>query len=127
MNFDRRELVFNRHLFIQQTFTEIIDTFRSFKASRVSRSKRVPSLGSGCSSVGRAVASDLSGHRETLYYLFTVNCIEKTKIKEKRGRGWPIFKKRVKAGWRDLLNILDLAETAFSSGFTKWNEIHSFN
>ena len=39
--------------------------------------------------VGRAVASDTrspwfeTSHRQTLFYLFTVNCIEKTKIKEK--------------------------------------------
>ena len=29
-------------------------------------------------------------------HLFTVNCIEKTKIKEKRGREWPIFNKKNK-------------------------------
>ena len=27
-------------------------------------------------------------------YVFTVNCIEKTKIKKKRGKEWPIFKQR---------------------------------
>ena len=43
-------------------------------------------LSSGCGSVGKAVASDTrgpqieSGHRQ----IFTVNCIEKTKIKKKR-------------------------------------------
>ena len=48
-------------------------------------------MGSGCNSVGRAVASDTRGprfessHRQNLYWtLFTVNCIEKTKIKKKR-------------------------------------------
>ena len=49
-------------------------------------------LGSGCSSVGRAVASDTRGlrfessHQQTFLYwtLFTVNCLEKTKIKKKR-------------------------------------------
>ena len=46
--------------------------------------------GNGCGSVGREVASDSRGprfessHRQTLFYLYTVNCIEKTKIKEKR-------------------------------------------
>ena len=46
--------------------------------------------GSGCGSVGRAVASDTRGpwfesnHPQTLYYLYTVNCIEKIKIKKKR-------------------------------------------
>ena len=53
-------------------------------------------MGSGCGSVGRAVASDTRGpqfessHRQNKIYiehLFTVNCIEKTKI----GREWPIF------------------------------------
>ena len=39
-------------------------------------------MGSGCGSVGRVVASDTGGpqfestHRQTLHYLFTVNCIE---------------------------------------------------
>ena len=49
------------------------------------------SLGSGCGSVGRAVASDSRGprfeshHRQKNYIEhFTVNCIEKTKIKKKR-------------------------------------------
>ena len=49
--------------------------------------------GSGCGSVGRAVAFDARGSRfESNYrqtfisdsYLFTVSCIEKTKIKKKR-------------------------------------------
>ena len=56
-------------------------------------------VGSGCDSVGRAVASDDRGlqfesrHQQIFISdinLFTVNCIEKTKIK-KRGREWPIF------------------------------------
>ena len=51
--------------------------------------------GSGCGSVGRAVASDTRGpqfessHWQTFIsdiYLFTVNCIEETKIKRKRLR-----------------------------------------
>ena len=43
-------------------------------------------LGIGCGSVGRAVASDTRGlrfessHWVTLYYLYSVNCFEKTKI-----------------------------------------------
>ena len=46
--------------------------------------------------VGRAVASDSRGprfefsHWQNLYWLFTVNFIEKTKIKEKSGWEWPI-------------------------------------
>jgi len=54
---------------------------------------------SGCSSVGRAITSDTRGlqfesrHQQILYQtLFTVNCIEKTKIK-KKGRERPILKK----------------------------------
>ena len=50
-------------------------------------------LGSGCGSVGRAVTSDArclpfqSSHLHTFIsdiYFFTVNCIEKTKIRKKR-------------------------------------------
>ena len=48
-------------------------------------------MGSGCGSVGRAVASDTrdpsfeSSHSETfIEQLFAVNCVEKTKIKKKR-------------------------------------------
>ena len=47
--------------------------------------------GSGCGSVGGAVASKArdplfeSSHR---HILFTMNCIKKTKVK-KRGREWP--------------------------------------
>ena len=54
-------------------------------------------MGSGCGSVGTAVASDTRGprfhssHQKT--YLFILNCIEKTTIKEKRDRDWPRFKK----------------------------------
>ena len=52
--------------------------------------------GRGYGSVGRAVASDSkcpwfeSSHWKNWYWTFPVNCIEKTKRKEKRGRGWPI-------------------------------------
>ena len=46
-------------------------------------------LGTGCGSVGRVVASDNKGpwfeysHWQTFYYLYTVNCIEQTKVKKK--------------------------------------------
>jgi len=46
-------------------------------------------IGSGCGSVGRAVASNtrgprfVSSHWKTLYHLYTVNFIEKTKITKK--------------------------------------------
>ena len=54
--------------------------------------------GSGGGSVGRAVAYDARGprfessHRQIILsdiYLFTVNCIEKTKIKKKTERSGP--------------------------------------
>ena len=61
-------------------------------------------MGSGCGSVGRAVASDTGGPRFesshgkllylTLRFLFTVNCNEKTKIKKKMVGMAHFFKKR---------------------------------
>ena len=57
--------------------------------------------GSGCGSVGRAVASDTkdsrfeSSHRQIL---FANNCVENMKIKKKRPE-WPIFKKGSKSFW----------------------------
>ena len=60
-------------------------------------------LGSGCGSVGRAVAYDIRGpgfkssHRQNLYSsLFTVNCIEKTKNKEKKAGNDPFLKMETK-------------------------------
>ena len=48
-------------------------------------------MGSGCGSVGRAVAFDTRGprfdssHRQNfIEHLFIINCIEKTKINKKR-------------------------------------------
>ena len=62
------------------------------------RGERNTFSGSGCGSVGRAVASNTrgpqfeSGHRQNLYWTeFTVDCNEK---KKKRGREWPVFIKR---------------------------------
>ena len=56
-------------------------------------------LGSGCGSVARAVASDTrdarfeSSRRQTfIEYLFTVNCLEKTKIKKKDAGNGPLKK-----------------------------------
>ena len=56
--------------------------------------------GSGCGSVGRAVASNTRGPRfesshQQIYieHLFTINCIEKTKINKKRP-GMAHFKKK---------------------------------
>ena len=61
-------------------------------------------MGSGCGSVGRAVASNTRGqrfeprHRQIFTdHLITVNCIEKTK--RKRGQEWPILKKRGITFW----------------------------
>ena len=58
-------------------------------------------MGSGCGSVGRAVASDTGGPRfesshgkllyRTLRFLSAVNCNEKTKIKKKDGGNGPFF------------------------------------
>ena len=54
--------------------------------------------------VGRAVASKSIGpqfessHRQTLYYLYTVNCIEMTKIKKKEAGNGP-FKKTWEHKW----------------------------
>ena len=56
--------------------------------------------GSGCGSVGRAVAFDTrspqfeSSHRQNfIEHLFIINCIEKTKINKKRP-GMAHFKKK---------------------------------
>ena len=67
-------------------------------------------MGSGCGSVGRAVVSDARGpqfkssHQPNLYwtfiYLFTINCIEKTKINKEAGNGPLFFKKNEKLKWR---------------------------
>ena len=58
---------------------------------------KLATRGSGGDSVGRAVTFDSRGpqfessHRKKLYWISTVNCIEKTKIM-KKGREWPILK-----------------------------------
>ena len=72
----------------------------TFTATGVlSEAKLIPLRGSGCGSVGRAVASDTrdprleSRHWQTLIkHLFTVNCVEKTKTKKKEAGNGP-FKK----------------------------------
>ena len=58
-------------------------------------------LGSGCGSVGRAVAFDIrdprfgSSHQQTfIKHLFNVNCVEKTKIKKKEAGNGPNLKKK---------------------------------
>ena len=56
---------------------------------------------SGCGSVGRVVASDTRGlrfessHRQNFIHVFTINCVEKTKIK-KKGPGMAPFLKKPK-------------------------------
>ena len=58
-------------------------------------------LGSGCDSVGRAVLpipevpGQIQSSAKFIEHLFTVNCIEETKIKKKGGRDWPIFIKKI--------------------------------
>ena len=55
-------------------------------------------MGSGCGAVGRAVASISRGprfesrHRQKFIVHFTVNCVERTKIKEKEAGNGPFFK-----------------------------------
>ena len=58
--------------------------------------------GSGCGSVGGAVAYDTrdprfeSSHRLNFFHAFTINCIEKTKIKKRPGMAHFVFKKSIK-------------------------------
>ena len=71
----------------------------TFTATGVlSEAKLIPLRGSGCGSVGRAVASDTrdprfeSRHRQTfIKHLFTVSCVEKTKIKKKEAGNGPFL------------------------------------
>ena len=58
-------------------------------------------LGSGCGSVGRAVAFNTRGpwfdssHRQNfIEHLFIINCIEKTKINKKEAGNGPLFFKK---------------------------------
>ena len=56
-------------------------------------------MGSGCGSVGRAVACDTRGRRSNPVIgklLLTVNCIEKTKIKKKRSGKCHLYKNQGK-------------------------------
>ena len=86
------ELKFRRFCNLQSSFRTTISLL-----------KHVPNLsqhGQCCGSVGRAVASEPrdprfeSRYRQTfIKHLFTVNYVEKTKKKKKRGREWPIFQK----------------------------------
>ena len=60
-------------------------------------------VGSGCGSVGRAVASDARGpqfessHRQNIIHVLTINCIENTKIKEKEAGNGPFKKEWTKS------------------------------
>ena len=56
-------------------------------------------VGSGCDSVDKVVASNTRSVRfkscqvnSFIEHLFSVDCINQTKIKEKGGREWPILK-----------------------------------
>ena len=66
--------------------------------------------GSGCGSVGRAVAFDTRGprfnsrHRQNfIEHLFIINCIEKRKINKKRP-GMAHFKKKLFKNWPEQIN-----------------------
>ena len=67
---------------------EIMNEGPTEEINGYSYSERHPGSGSG--SDGRAVASNSEGplfessHQKSLYYLYTINCIEKTKMKGKR-------------------------------------------
>ena len=76
-----------------------------FEYSQKSELEEVSLLGSGCGTVGRVVASNTRGlwfecsHWQNLYwifvYLFTISCIENTKINKKRPRMAHFFKKEI--------------------------------
>ena len=63
-----------------------------------SSEQNVFNFGGGCGSVGKAVASDSRGpwfefsHWLNLYWTFTINCFEKTKIKKKEAEKCPLKK-----------------------------------
>ena len=68
---------------------------------REKMSPNMNQMGSGCGSVGRAVAFDTrdprfdSSHQQTfIKHLFNVNCVEKTKIKKKEAGNGPFFFKK---------------------------------
>lgn len=46
-------------------------------------------LGSGCGAVGRAVTFDTRVRIKPSAFLFTINCVQTTEFKKKRGREWP--------------------------------------
>ena len=67
------------------------DRHKVFEYQRRRRTVKSRFEGSGCGSVGRAVAFDTRGprfdsrHRQNfIEHLFIINCIEKTKINKKR-------------------------------------------
>ena len=79
-----------------------------------------PLLGSGCGSVGWAVASDIRGPQTFILdiYLFAVNYIEKTKIKKKR----PAMAHLKNMLQRQALNVA----STFWSKATKWRSVTYF-
>ena len=80
-------------------------------------------MSSGCSSVGKVVASNTrdarfeSSHRQTVYYLLAVKCIEKTKRKEKETGVGAFFKKKTKK-LAYFYNFLPSGEISPKSGHT---------
>ena len=88
--------------------------------------KTMLDAGNGCASVGSAVASNTGGpwfkssHWQTLCYLFTVNCIEKTKMKEKTAGIGQIFKQCLLRLWEVATKLIFLAlRNPGFVGFTK--------
>ena len=82
-------------------------------------------MGSGCGSVGRAVACNIKGpwfdsshwqnFIEHLFVnLFIINCIEKTKINKEAGNG-PLFKKKSLPGILGELSITILGHLSYLS------------
>ena len=82
-------------------------------------------VGSGCGSVGKAVASDTRGlrfessHPQNLYWtLITVNCIEKTKIKKKEAGNSP-FLEYLMVALEDILGTSTITEVDNPFFFSK--------
>ena len=71
-----------------------------------SSEQNVFNFGGGCGSVGKAVASDSRGpwfefsHWLNLYWTFTINCFEKTKIMKKEAEKWPLKEMFSISKWR---------------------------
>ena len=87
-------------------------------------------VGSGCGSVGKAVASDTRGlrfessHPQNLYWtLITVNCIEKTKIKKKEAGNSP-FLEYLMVALEDILGTSTITEVGNPFSFSKKSQFN---